>query len=146
MNYRLSAIMVTLAMILTMYRPAFAQTIIFCPAEYDTLAIKVLNPPEGWTPVMAATLPLNAAGVMKGVLDVRSIMKPERRELKKGFDEIYFGLGGGKALDKWIWCGYGIGNEVMLTKPLDREIRQCTVSYRPEFMALNNKVHQILCK
>lgn len=122
------------------------ETVIYCPREYPSSSIQLIDPPAGWAALLDSPLALTAAGVMEGRMNRHGITKPEPREFKNGYDDHYPGLGGFALNEKWVWCGYGGLNDLLLVKPLAKEIKQCVVTHHRQGVDRAFKVSHITCR
>jgi hypothetical protein len=123
------------------------ESVIYCPSEYPRSSVQLANPTDGWATLLQAPLLLHGAGVMMGPMDQRSISKPEPvRSYKGGYEDHYIGLGSLPLNQKWIWCGYGGWNDLILAKPLAQEIERCVVTYRRQTGGKQFEISHITCR
>jgi hypothetical protein len=110
-----------------------AEQRIECPAKLEAAALQVVQPPAGWTALVPAGLWLRSAGPMTGPPSEMAILK-ENAVVTRG----------GKQIAKWTWdeigeppesggkwmaCNYGGGNDVILSRKIDDNSSECTVTY-----------------
>lgn len=144
MNYHLTLLTI---MALSSSVAAGKESVIACPIEYPRSSVQLINPPDGWSTLMQFPLYLNDAGVMIGTFDQKGITKPEPiRKYKGGYDDHYPHLGGLPFGEKWVWCGYGGWNDLILAKPLAKETEQCIVTHRRHHGGNGFEVSRITCR
>ena len=122
-----------------------SETVFICPKEYSSSSLHVTRERDGWISTLPPTFILNSAGIMEGPVEERGILKPEPQTFKDRYEEIYVGLGGHPTYETWVWCAYGVGNDIMLVKPLAQAIKRCVVTYRPSRVPKQFKVDRISC-
>lgn len=104
-----------------------------CPAKLPAESLKVIDAPSGWTAFsdnamwLHSAAPMNGPPSRKGTLqDVSTTVKGAKRISRYVWDER------GESPDsegKWIACKYGETNNVVLSKRIDDNASQCTVTY-----------------
>lgn len=118
-----------------------------CPSEISQASIRIVGTPGGWSTYVASPLYLHSAGAAAAPpeklanLVGESIGQPGRS--KEWFTSYKFE---GKSPDgKWMECGYGEYNQVIVSKRLADDTSECKVSYRKGEKAGQNAL-KISCK
>jgi hypothetical protein len=121
---------------------------VVCPTEIPQQSITLSGLPAGWTPYVASPLYLHSAGMAGASPEklVTFVGEPGGRPGKKKdeWSRIYK-LEGPYPEGKWMECGYGEYNQVILSRRLSDDIRECTVTYRKGAKAGQNDL-KISCK
>lgn len=102
------------------------QTIV-CPPELPAASLSIANVPQGWTPFISSQLYLHDAAPISGPPNrlgtlVGRITKISKTEWIDSYDLDYSAPEG-----KWFMCGYGVGNEFTISKPLDDNTKSCVI-------------------
>jgi hypothetical protein len=140
-----AGVLVAAGMIVATSSSAAAPPQIACPAEISSGAIQVA-PPAGWKAHMQYPMQLASAGMSVGPPEDLAILRGEELN-KKGrppstryqFGDIELEHG------TWLNCGYGEDSTVLLSKRLDANIKECTVSYLKQ-QRPGKQTIQIVCK
>jgi hypothetical protein len=124
------ALMVVMALLSPSTSKA-AEHRIECPAKLEPGSLKISSP-AGWSSFVPVGVWLHSAGPMDGPPSVMAILK-----------EDHYSEHGNKIVTKWVWgskgdsypegkwmaCNYGAANEVILSKRIDDNVSECTVTY-----------------
>lgn len=100
-----------------------------CPTELKTQAIQIVQTPAGWTPFTPSDVRLHGVGIMYGPPAEMRHAKPDFDKKQKNGHVVTWLFDEEDTSPKWINCGYGLGNEVTLSKELDSATASCKVSY-----------------
>ncbi|MEO7576840.1 MAG: STY0301 family protein [Massilia sp.] len=125
-----SALFATALLALAMPATA-AVSQIECPAEISSPSIQIRHLP-GWSAFVQYPLKLASAGMSAGPPGSLAVLrgsqlnsKNEAQSTRYEFSEVGFEKG------KWLDCGYGEGSEITLSKRLDDNLKECTITYPP---------------
>jgi hypothetical protein len=123
------------------------QQQVTCPTEIPQQSIQLTNTPKDWVPYVASPLYLHSAGMAGDSPEklVTLVGESAGRPSKTGEWSTTFKLEGPYPQGKWLECGYGEYNQIILSKRLRDDIQECKVSYRAGEKAGQN-VLKISCK
>jgi hypothetical protein len=114
-----------------------APQVIVCPTSIAPASIQVAVPEAAWTPFVSAPLYLHAAAPMYGPPELRGDLTDFATHPGKLEWSYTYKLDGTFDAGKWIQCAYGANNEITLSRRIDDDTRECTITYRK-----GNKVAQ----
>jgi hypothetical protein len=112
-----------------------SATVIECPHFIRNAQVILKETPEGWTPYVDTTLRLNSIGFMAGPPDTLTDLKPYDADSKGGKNNQKYKnsstwvWGEDEKVEKWITCGYDLGNSFSLSKKISDKTKKCTVTY-----------------
>jgi hypothetical protein len=111
---------------------AFASMQVVCPTEIPQASLKLTDTPARWTPHVASPIYLHAAGAAAGPPETLAQLRPDRSTYADGKAtwKVTFNLQGHFPRGKWLECGYGAHNQIVLSKRLPDTTTTCTVDYR----------------
>lgn len=99
-----------------------------CPGEIPQASVKLTSTPPGWQTYVAAPLFLhNAAPTSGPPQDLGQMIGDTVRKSKTEWIDKY-SLEGRYPNGKWLQCDYGVLNEISLSKRLDDDTKECTIS------------------
>lgn len=141
----------TLYLALTLLLPAFSQASaaeVFCPKQVESSAITVNKIPEGWQSSLRE-YPLELSGVIfsDGPPTEKAYLKENStRENKKTLVSKQVFDSPAIKENYWLICAYA-GNVLFLSKPIPKEIRECTVTHdKPENSIEKYRFRSLVCK
>lgn len=127
-------------LLLAFAAPAFAnEQKLACPEELEAAAVRITDPPKGWTGMVPARFRLQAAGITLGPLEHRAAQRgvPEKLSGKR-FKISYAHLKDARE-EKWLTCHYGANEGLVLGKRLPDNTTTCDMLYTPD----GHGLHQI---
>lgn len=100
-----------------------------CPDNLAAETVQVIAAPSGWIPFTPTVLRLHSATFMAGPPASMTILKEDASTSAKNqqVDTWYFRSPQPDGI--WLTCGYGLGNEVTLSKRMEDAIIACSVTY-----------------
>lgn len=118
-----------------------------CPANIPQQAIELAIVPKGWVPFVATPLYLHSAGMAGAPPEKLATLvgESEGGPVKTAQWSTTYMLEGPYPDGKWMECGYGESNQVILSKRLPDDTRECTVKYRKGEKAGQNHL-TIVCQ
>ncbi len=129
-DLRVSSLAIGLACMGCMSVSAGAEHRIECPPALPQESVQIVHPPAGWTSFVRTGLRLNSAGLMFGPPSEMAVSKPDLLESLPGKGvEKWTGLDGPVPGGKWMACNYGRYNELILSKRIDDNTSECSVTY-----------------
>jgi len=129
-NLRVSRLAIGLACVASMSASIGAEHRIECPPSLPQESVQIVQPPAGWTSFVRTSVRLNSAGLMFGPPSEMAISKPDRVESLPGKGiERWTGLDGAVPGGKWMACNYGRYNELIMSKRIDDNTSECSVTY-----------------
>jgi hypothetical protein len=114
---------------------ANAEVTIACPDAYPSDMLIPKGVPAGWNGIAHVPGPrliLQSAGIIAGppTAKVQGIQMGAEIKTKKGFNLKFLDLDKfTEPLEKWMYCGYGVGSEVQLLQRLPDATRECLAEY-----------------
>lgn len=110
-----------------------AEIHITCPEKLTPDEIQVIKPPSGWTPHVPVGFWLRTAAPMYGPPSEMATLQEDSSK-EHGNTKIFrWKLAQkGEATstdDKWMACFYGAGNDVIISKRIDSNVVECTVTH-----------------
>ena len=106
---------------------AGAEQQIDCPLTLDASSFHMTETSMEWTPFVPAFLPVRSASVNAGPA-ARAGQAPSLSTTKGNRFVQTWNFEGSYPAGKWISCGYGRANQVLLSKRLDDATSQCVVA------------------
>ena len=101
---------------------------IACPAEISATSIKIVNPLDGWTPMIPSALTLSAVGFMQASPEKMAHLKPFSLHEDKKRVHLTWKFEGDFPQGKWLTCDYA-GGVVSISKEVARNTTECAVVY-----------------
>lgn len=109
---------------------SLAAATLECPQSIPEQSVRLMNAPPGWNTFVRAPLYLNSAAPMDGPPEhLGELADYEQQKMKGGWKNTYQ-LDGKFPEGKWLACGYGESNQVILSRRLDDNIQSCVITYR----------------
>lgn len=126
------AVMLSLASSALIPLAAFASEHVVCPTEIQQASLKLTDTPAPWTPHVASPIYLHAASAAAGPPETLAQLRPDRSTYAEGKAswKVTYNLEGHFPRGKWLECGYGTYNQIVLSKRLPDTTTSCTVTYR----------------
>lgn len=107
-----------------------AAPVLECPQSIPEQSVRLVDAPKGWSTFVRAPLYLNSAAPMNGPPEnLGELADFEQRKVRGGWKNTYQ-LDGKFPDGKWLACGYGESNQVVLSRRLDEVIKQCSITHR----------------
>ena len=94
-----------------------------CPLRIPGNVVKPDKSVEGWTTTVAEQLHLSGAGMLAGAPESKTYLVPQKDT--KTAQTYSFRAGEG---ERWLWCSYGAGGGVELSRRLDDNATSCTIT------------------
>jgi hypothetical protein len=118
-----------------------------CPTEIPQQSIRLSDTAHGWTSYVATPLYLHSAGAAGAAPEKLATLvgNTHGRPSKTGEWRTIYTLEGPYPEGKWMECGYGESNQIILSKRLDEGTRECTVTYQRGEKAGQNNL-RIICE
>ncbi len=118
-----------------------------CPTEIAQHAVQLPDTPGGWTPFVASPIYLHSAGMAGASPEklVALVGHSKGRPGKSAEWSTTYTLEGPYPDGKWMECGYGEFNQIILSKRLKDDTQECTVTYRKGEKAGQNHL-KIVCR
>jgi len=107
---------------------------ISCPPLLEMKAVAFVGAvvPNGWKPYMPSSLEVRTAQLMYGPPEAQRPAIPLSHADNKLARTANWDFTDIPEDEKWLSCGYGLGGELTLSKPLPRAISTCTVTVEKE--------------
>ena len=139
--------MISLAILALTTPTASASDHVVCPVEIKQASLKLTDIPAQWTAHVASPIYLHAAGASARPPELKAQLRPDFSTYADGKAswKVTYNLNGNFPRGKWIECGYGTYNPIVLSKRLPDTIASCTVTYRKGEHA-GQHVLRIACK
>jgi hypothetical protein len=116
-----------------------------CPSEIPVSSLKMIDTRPGWKTFISAPLFLHDAAPTDGPPERLGTQMGERIRKTKSEWAYRYSLEGPFPEGKWLQCDYGMLNEFSLSKRLDDDTKECTVTGRKGEKAGQN-MFDIVCK
>jgi hypothetical protein len=116
-----------------------------CPPLLPERSIRLLDTPSGWRTYIAAPLYLHSAAPIDGPPEALGQLRGTATLGGENSWADAYDLSGRYPEGKWMQCSYGMLNEVSLSKRLDDDTNECTITGRKGDKAGQN-VFEIVCK
>lgn len=105
---------------------------IACPEDLEAAAVRITEPPKGWTGFIPARFRLQAAGITLGPIEQRAAQLGEAEKLSgKSYRITYPHLKDSKE-EKWLTCHYGLNEGLVLGTRLPDHTSTCEILYTPD--------------
>lgn len=100
-----------------------------CPQSIPEQSVRLVDAPKGWNTFVRAPLYLNSAAPMAGPPEhLGELADYEQKKVRGGWKNTYQ-LDGKFPEGKWLACGYGESNQVVLSMRLDDNVQSCVITY-----------------
>lgn len=126
---RKSVTLVLLA--LAAHAPAKEQKIA-CPEELEAAAVRITEPPKGWSGLVPARFRLQAAGITLGPLEQHAAQLGETEKLGAKRFKVSYPFMKDSSEEKWLTCRYGVNEGLVLGRRLPDDTRTCEMLYTPD--------------
>ena len=105
-----------------------AEQRIECPPTVSEQDV-ALHAPAGWTAFVPSALRLHSAAPMSGPPSDKADLVPTSVQKRRNGSTERWELGAPLPGGTWMSCGYGLGNEVVLSRRIADDTSECTVAY-----------------
>jgi hypothetical protein len=140
-------IFISMAGILLIKMPSIAasNSVPVCPPEIQQSSVALRDVEDGWTSYVATPLYLHSVAAIDGPPErLGSLIAKQVRSGRNTWVDTY-DLRGPFPEGKWLQCGYGMLNEIVLAKRLNDDIATCTIKGRKGEKAGQN-VFSVECR